>query len=155
MFRLIAKNRTSLRLAAILLIGGTLGCYSSTHGTRIDRTQVDLIKKGVTTRAEVESMFGPPANMMIMGDGKRQAMWQYVETDAQADGKSFIPIYGVFAGGAKATSKTQSLQVIYTKDEIVDDFVFSGGTSETESSNSPFGHSSKTRTTAAEPASGK
>jgi outer membrane protein assembly factor BamE (lipoprotein component of BamABCDE complex) len=41
------------------------GCAS--YGNKMDRSKLDQIKKGVTTRAEVEALFGPPMTTALMG----------------------------------------------------------------------------------------
>jgi hypothetical protein len=146
-------SRALLILSAPLLLAG--GCSSSTTGTRIDHVRLDNIQKGVTTRAEVEAMFGPPASLSIAPDGKRTAFWQYTEAEGRVKGTSFIPFAGAFMGGTTAEARTQSLQVIYTREEVVDDFVFSGNTTQTDTSSNPWSGRTNTRTTAEQPASAR
>lgn len=137
---------------SVAIFGG--GCASTSHGTKIDTQNVSRIEKGVTTRAEVEQMFGPPMNVGLMGDGRRSMMYQYMETDTKVKGTSFIPFAGPFMGGSKGTTRTQQLQVILTKDEVVEDYVMNDGTSKIDHS-SGFGRHSMTSTPVATPASAK
>ncbi len=112
------------------------GCMSSSSGTPIEKDKLSRISKGVTTRSEMEAMFGAPTSLIIMpdGSGKRMATWHHSQTDAHANGKSWIPIVGPWIGGAEATSQNQNLQVTYNKAEVVEDFVYSGGTTTGDSS---------------------
>jgi outer membrane protein assembly factor BamE (lipoprotein component of BamABCDE complex) len=137
---------------AVAIFGG--GCASTSHGTKIDTQNVSKIEKGVTTRAEVEQMFGSPMNVSLMGDGRRSMTYHYMESDTKVKGTSFIPIAGAFMGGSKGKMRTQQLQVILTKDEVVEDYVMNDGTSNVDHSTG-FGRHSMTSTPVATPASAK
>ena len=100
------------------------GCAST--GQQMDKSKVDQIKKGVTTRAELEQMFGVPFNSMILGDGRRQLIFTFSKT--QMKGQSLIPVIGGLVGGQ--TNRYQMLQVILNKDNIVDDYEFSDRTTD-------------------------
>lgn len=113
------KNKISVLVLGLMTAFFLLGCASS--GTKIDRANVDQIKKGVTTRNDLEKMFGPPMNVGLMGDGRRSLIFQF--TEAQIKGTSFIPYAGPFMGGR--TMRMQTLQVILDQNNIVQDFEFS------------------------------
>ena len=149
-----STNAVSGYVFCLLLIL-SVGCSSTTSGNKIDRDRLTDIKKGVTTRAEVEAMFGPPASLSIAPDGKRMAFWQYTEAEGRVKGTSFIPFAGAFMGGTTAEARTQSLQVIYTREEVVHDFVFSGNTTQTDTSSNPWSGRTNIRTTAEQPASAR
>ena len=130
---------------SMLLLGLSIslfGCVSQDieSGTKISHDKVAQIKKGVTTRAEVEQLLGPPANVTIMPEGKRQLTYSYMstKTDAHATAASFIPYVGLVAGGAKAENqtRTQSLQVLINADGVVEDYEFNDNTSTTQSNTS-------------------
>lgn len=107
-------------LAACLLLAG---CAS--YGTKIDMAQVANIKKGVTTRGEMERMFGAPMNVTLMPDGRTAAMWMY--TEASNSAQNFIPIVNIVQ--TKMDMKSQGLQVIYAADGIVESFTTNQGNS--------------------------
>jgi outer membrane protein assembly factor BamE (lipoprotein component of BamABCDE complex) len=121
-----------MRVAVIVLIAASAlfagGCASSSYGTKLDNNKVTQIQKGVTTRAQVEQMFGSPVNISLMGDGRRTMMYSYTESNTHADGTNFIPVYNMFHHSASGTTHNQQLQVILTKADIVEDYVFNDGT---------------------------
>lgn len=117
-----------MRLRLPLLIGVLLIISAcATYGTKMNRTQVDQIQKGVTTRAQVETMLGPPSHVTMMPDGQRMLMYMYNDTQMKAT--SFIPYAGAFMGGS--TGQSQQLQIMLGKDNIVQDYEFSDVTRDT------------------------
>ena len=122
--------------AAVFLLAAGLACGcqtgSSTVGTKMDQQQVSKIVKGKTTRQEVEAMLGTPTQVMMQPEGKRAMMYHFSATDTSIKGASFIPIYGAFGGGAKATSQQQSLQINLDKNGIVEDYEFNDHTMNTD-----------------------
>lgn len=108
-------------------------CASTSGGTQISSDKVSQIKKGVTTRAEVEGLLGPPAHVGLMSDGRRMMTYSFYETSAHATGATYIPIVGAFAGGAKGQQRVQTLQIILTKEGVVQDYEFSDNTNRLES----------------------
>ena len=111
--------------AALLLIivGAVAGCAHQTHGKRIDQETVSQIKKGVTTKDEVEALLGPPTNISMLGDGRRMMLYNFMEVSTQATATSFIPFVGGLIGGA-GQQRTQSLQIIITKSGVVEDYEY-------------------------------
>jgi len=118
-------------IAVVLLTGA--GCASTTVGTKMSANQVDQIKKGVSTRAEVESILGSPVHTSIIGDGRRIMTYSYFEQSASPKGTTFIPWAGPFLGGARGERQQQTLQVILNKDSIVEDLEFSDARSRIDS----------------------
>jgi outer membrane protein assembly factor BamE (lipoprotein component of BamABCDE complex) len=115
---------------AILLAG----CASShtQSGVKLDRANVEKIQKGKTTMTEVESLFGTPFSTSLMGDGRKMALYMFIQSDAQAqvDPAVLIPIVGGFVANTKATGtyRQQTLQIIYASDGVVQDYVFNDNT---------------------------
>jgi outer membrane protein assembly factor BamE (lipoprotein component of BamABCDE complex) len=140
-----ATSHRLVSLVAALVTLCVVGCASSTNGTKLNATQVSQIKKGVTTRAEVEQMFGPPTHISLMGDGKRMMLYHFTESSHHVKGTSFIPIAGAFMGGTEGTVHQQQLQVVLTKSEVVEDYVFNDGTSKHDVSEG-FGTASSSST---------
>jgi len=110
----------------------------------MDRQKIESqIQKGVTTRAEVEKNLGTPDYVSMLPDGRRTLIYRYFES--QAKGQSFIPYAGMFVGGSN--NKQQTLQIMISKNNLVEDYEFSEKA--TETSSNPFG----AHTTEATPAS--
>jgi len=97
--------------------------------------KVAQIKKGSTTRTEVEALLGPPANVSILPDGKRMLMYTYVSNkmDAHANATAYIPYVGLFAGGGKGENQnhSQTLQIMVNGSNIVEDYEFHDSTTNT------------------------
>ncbi len=126
-------RRTVTTLILVLSVGCVAGCYSTSSGTKIDDSKVSQIKKGVTTRAEVEVLLGKPSSVSMMGDGRRMMFYTYVEASGHATAGSYIPFANLVTSGTQSQVHTQRLQIILTKDDIVEDYEWSTGGQETAS----------------------
>lgn len=150
-----SKITSSLVQVAVLTVGLFLaGCVSQHFetGTPLSSEKVVQIKKGVSTRADVEALFGPPSFVAMLPDGKRSLRYAYTstKTDATPNAAAFIPFVGGLVGGANAQNqlRRQSLQVLLNAKGIVEDFEFSDSTNNTETvSSGPFGASNTKSTT--------
>lgn len=136
MLRSLMLAFASLSMVAVL--GSTSGCASNSSGTKMDQAQIGQIQKGVTTRAQIEKMFGPPDTMSLMGDGRRMMLYSYTSTDTHVKGTSFIPYAGIFMSGSEGKTEHQQLQVILTSNDVVQDYVFSDGTRNIDVSDNGF-----------------
>lgn len=63
-----------------IMVVVTAGCMTNQHGQKIEASQVSTIKKGVTTRAEIERSFGAPIATGLMPDGRRILSFTYSES---------------------------------------------------------------------------
>ena len=123
------KKTTFYIYQAVLLLfitGFVAGCASTSYGTKIDRDKVSQIKKGVTTKAQVELLFGPPAYAGMAGDGRRMMTYNFTEGSST----QMIPVVGLFAGSA--STHTQSLQIMISKSGVVEDYEYSDNSQNTE-----------------------
>lgn len=147
---------------ALCLFAGFTGCSSvnAESGTLMSQDKIAQIKKGVTTRAEVEALLGPPANVAMMPEGKRVMSYSYTSTkgEGHATAASFIPYVGMFAGGTKTEGqmRIQNLQVMLNAQGIVDDYEFSDNTNSINSTTGGFmGISNQSTTTTSQPTGSK
>ncbi|AGH44539.1 hypothetical protein [Paraglaciecola psychrophila] len=97
------------KILALLLTFILFGCTS--YGSKIDRNYATSIEKGVTTEAEVVRQMGPPTSMGLGGEGLKTLSYMHVASQFKAS--TFIPIVGLFAGGAD----TQTTMLIITIDQ--------------------------------------
>ena len=114
------------------------GCVSSGNPSVRDEAATGQIKAGVTTKEDVRKLLGKP-NSVGKGSGNlavasglpatphaalalnsNYEVWSYSHISVEADAATFIPIVGLFAGGA--TSSVSSL-TIYFDDKGVVQFV--------------------------------
>jgi hypothetical protein len=94
------------RIALVSMLG--LACVSM--GVQVRPDQIKDFEKGKTTYGDVVQRLGPPTTNMMASDGTRTAMYTYTRSQARAS--SFIPVVGLFAGGAD----TQMTQVAFRFD---------------------------------------
>ena len=84
--------------AAALLVG--LAASAAVAGPITDE-QLAALKVGVTTYGEVVAEFGRPATVETASDGSRVIV--YTVTHTRAKVATFVPVVGMFAGGAKGS----------------------------------------------------
>jgi len=89
-------------LIATGLAGMLAGCVSS--GTKVTTEQVTAFEIGKTSEAQVIAALGRPNGASVLADGSRVDVYMHVS--AHANAASYIPIVGLFAGGAKSDSDT-------------------------------------------------
>jgi len=124
---LVAKLPSALLVASL---GVTiLGCVSSGNPNVRDETLTSQIQVNVSTKEDVRRILGQPNStsrqpgslVMIPGQpaspGTVVESWNYTHIDVEVDGATFIPIVGLFAGGA--TSSVSSFTVTFDDKGVV------------------------------------
>ena len=132
------RNLYRALLVAALFIGFS-GCsmpINTSSGNKIDQTKLALVVKGSTTRQQIEQLFGPPMNVAMLPDGRRTM--NYVSTTMQGQATMF---------GGQTSMRQESLQVILTKEGVVEDFEFSGSTQNSDMRNGFGGMKSESTVT--------
>jgi hypothetical protein len=99
-------NKIELKACAIGVIAILCGCASI--GTDVKDSQLSAFQIGVTTRSDVIRTLGPPESEAVSSSGDRSMV--YAETHFHTKAASFIPIVGLFAGGAKGQSSSVVLR---------------------------------------------
>ncbi len=97
------------------------GCFSVGHEMNMAQTQ--QIQKGVTTRAQMEGLFGKPMSATTLSNGTTSAMWFYSEANSSA--RNFIPLVNVLS--TKVDTKSQVLSVTFDGQGKVSDYTFTEG----------------------------
>lgn len=120
--------RTNKLLSVLACIGLLAsGCMNVSQGTKIDPTKVSQIQKGTTTRAELEKLFGPVESTTTTAEGKRTLNWSFMTVQSGSALGTIGSVYGLKTG--KMTTRQETLTVTVNKDNIVEDFTFTEGTS--------------------------
>lgn len=96
----MAKGIIALSVMIIIV-----GCVSS--GTKVSQQQLTQFEVGKTTEAQVIAALGEPTSRSVSTDGTKTDVYQHIS--AHANAASFIPVVGIFAGGAKSTADTAVL----------------------------------------------
>lgn len=111
----------------LLLLGLALalalfpGCASVGH--EMNLTQTQQIKKGETTLAQMEQLFGQPASVSRLPNGTTTAMWFYSKASNTA--RNFIPIVNLVS--MKIDTKNQVLSVSFDEQGRVENYSFTQG----------------------------
>jgi hypothetical protein len=89
-------------IALCVLALGLTGCMSS--GREVTYQEAAQFQKGVTTESEVIARLGQPNSIARLGDGTTIIVYAHIE--ASPDAVDYVPVVGLFAGGASAHSTT-------------------------------------------------
>lgn len=100
------------------------GCASV--GNRVNHQYAQSIEKGVTTEQEIIAKMGQPMATAINSDEVK--VLTYMHVDTQVHDATFIPIVGLFAGGADSTATTFIIK-IDNETGIAQDWTYSTSTS--------------------------
>jgi SmpA / OmlA family len=139
---------------ALLLIGFGGGCNSTSSGSSaLSSDKVNQIQKGVTTKAQVEAMFGPPANVTMVSGGKRIMSYYFSQSNTHTDAQSFIPVAGLFLNKTEGQTNTRTLQVNLDANDVVEDYQYNDNTNNIEATGGIIGSSVKSTPTS-NPSSG-
>ena len=85
---------------------GLAGCM--TVGTKVDSSTVKNFTPGVTTIDQAETALGKPNQVTRNEDGSTTV--QYIYIKSHANGASYVPIVGLFAGKGISDSVTTTLE---------------------------------------------
>lgn len=126
------RDMKKIVFIGLLLASSILaGCASSGNKSIENESQISVqskIIKGQTTKEKIRSMYGDPSTASFTSDGKEQ--WHYILANMKISGKTFIPFYGLFDGGA--TTDMKQLVIVF-KDNVVENYTFINSKTETKS----------------------
>lgn len=96
-----------MRSATAVTAGCALAACAAT-GVKVTDEQLQTLKVGQTTVADVLQQLGPPTTRLRNADGTQTLLYVYGQTKVRS--ASFIPIVGLVAGGADSRSSTAMLR---------------------------------------------
>lgn len=102
------------RYIILAVIAVTLGCAAS--GTRLSKEDIQKIKEGETTRAQVIEMLGAPPISTLGSDGKE--IFTYHFSSLKMSPQNFIPVVGLIQ--SRTNMNIQMTHILFTKDGIVE-----------------------------------
>lgn len=117
------QARSSAFVVALLLLPallGAAGCTVGQYGMPVDPAAVGQIRRGHTTRADVEAALGPPAWVEVKPEGKR--LVRYVYHEQRDDAWCFVPVAGAFLAGWDV--RHQQLDLVVDARGVVEDVEF-------------------------------
>lgn len=118
------KPKISAIALTLLAFSLLAGCASV--GNKIEMANVAQLQKGVTTRADMERLFGKPMSVSLLPDGRTMAMWFY--SKASNNAQNFIPVVNLVQ--TKIDTHTQTLQAFFTADGVLENFATNDANSE-------------------------
>ena len=117
------------RVITMLMLGLALtGCIAAGGSSQIKPDNVAKLQVGVTTLAEVRSMFGDPIQTGLTPDGNREFYYQYSKTVVNP--ATYIPVVGSFLGSSD--TDFQKLTIIFDEDDVVEHFLYDETSQETK-----------------------
>ena len=117
------KVRVALTIAIALALAG---CASV--GPEMNLAQTSKIRKGSTTRAQVEQLMGKPTSVVQMPDGKIMERWLYSKSYDAAESSTMIG-YNTNLDQTLVATHSQTLQVSYDAKGVVEDLISNDSTS--------------------------
>ena len=100
------KQGSTKKIIASAALAVLAGCAAS--GVQVSQDAAFQFKEGVTTEAQIISKLGQPT-MVTMNDPIK--VITYTGSQYQMKAASFIPVVGLFAGGADMAVKTVAYQL--------------------------------------------
>ena len=110
-----------MKAMELLALCALAGCVSSGNPAIRDEAVVEQIKTGITTKEEVRKLLGKP-NSIGRGSGNlppgtgiphtaqtNYEVWTYKHISVETHPATFIPIVGLFAGGATSDVNTVTI----------------------------------------------
>jgi len=118
-------------MRCVYLLTGLLlvGCASSGNESVRDVSDTSVaahVTKGQTTKDQVRASYGDPTAIGFTDSGNEQ--WTYVHAVATAKAVNFVPIIGMFAGGADVAKST--FVIFFDKTGVVQNYSVSKSQSE-------------------------
>lgn len=106
-----------LVILAFTLWFGLSGCSTVGNKQILNQNLISQIKPGESSKADVQRLIGEPTKQNYLDSG--DTVWEYDLTQSQIRGASFIPVVGLFAGGANI--QVHTLTIRFDKRGIVKD----------------------------------
>ncbi|MGD9724778.1 MAG: hypothetical protein AB7M05_08610 [Alphaproteobacteria bacterium] len=109
------------QIVAVGLIAFALSGCTRSGGVLVTEDQAAQFEKGKATYAEVINRLGKPTTTMSFANGTKAASYSFAE--AKTKPETFVPIVGLFAGGADL--KTNSVTFMFNQEGVLTDYMSS------------------------------
>ena len=98
-------------LAALAFISGCASAGNEKVRTETMDSVSTKVTKGVTKQAQIKALYGEPSNVSLTDGGSE--VWTYEYSHSTATAVTYVPIVGLFAGGADVNKN----QVVFIFDK--------------------------------------
>jgi len=92
-------NRPTATPMLPIVLAAALAACGASAGREVDKSKVAAYQKGVTSCSQIRTDLGQPLETATDVDGSKQLT--YGKTETTLNGATFVPIVGLFAGGAE------------------------------------------------------
>lgn len=100
----------------ILLVAALIsGCATVGNLAIQDKTKVEQIKVGATTKGQVQELIGPPTVVNFGTEGLET--WTYLVTTAKLNPAAMVPVVGLFAN--RHETESTSLVLMFSDSGVV------------------------------------
>lgn len=113
-------NLTSATLAVGLLLSGCASAGNEKMRHETPQTVDQKIVDNVTTKAQVQKIYGTPNSTNFTDSGME--IWKYKFVRATAKGINFVPVANMFSQGKN--TKTKELVILFDNNSVVKKHTF-------------------------------
>ena len=124
-------------VAACVVLAGCASSGNEKVRTETMDTVGTKVTKGVTTKDQVKALYGEPGSVSLTDGGSE--VWKYEYAHATAKAVSFVPIVGLFAGGADVNKN--EIVFLFDKNNVLQNYTVHASQSETHRGGSDVGAS--------------
>jgi len=72
----------------------------------LDTSRLTAVQEGVSQKHDIYTLFGQPHEVIYLAKG--DSIWEYYNSEISMSGKSWIPVYGLIAGGSNVNARIVS-----------------------------------------------
>lgn len=105
-------------LILISILGGCASAGNDKIRTETNESVSKNVIKGVTTKDQIKALYGEPGAVSLTDGGNE--VWHYAYVYSKANAASYIPVVGLFAGGAHV-SKNEIIFII-DKNNVIQNY---------------------------------
>ncbi len=92
------SSLVTFQVPAFLVVSMILAACGASSGREVDKSKIATYQKGITPCSQIRADLGQPLETATDADGSK--LLTYGKTETTVRGATFIPIVGLFAGGA-------------------------------------------------------
>jgi hypothetical protein len=105
-------------VTTVVALGGCASAGNQQVRTETMETVGEKVVKGSTTKTQVKALYGEPGSVNLTDGGSE--VWHYEYAHAVANGASYVPLVGLFAGGAHV--KKNEVVFIFDSNNILQNY---------------------------------
>lgn len=120
-------NKAIVAILLVLLVSGCASSGNEKVRTETMESVASKVVKGQTTKDQVKALYGEPGSVSLTDNGSE--VWKYEYAHATAKAVNFVPVVGLFAGGADVNKN--EVVFIFDSHNIMQNYTVHASQSET------------------------